>query len=344
MAEEIGSTLAVPNVERRFLVALPVRNGGEFVKICVKSILAQTGAMFRLVVFDNASTDGSVEWLRSLSDSRISICESTTALSIEENWSRIGQLESTDEYLTIIGHDDWLDKNFLFKMSALIERYPDAKLYHSQFRLVDARGTTIRRSLSGPVVELSHEFLAARLAFKRDSFGTGYVIKMKDFIDAGGLPAYSDLMFADDALWMELMTGSYKASLQEVSFAYRVHSGSTSYSPDWRIAFSALHSYLKLLVNKAKENANVRSVMTRGITDYLIFWLRWAYFSMPILERSRDEFEVQIQMLTDILEPMLGYGDESLRTLGNQALFGRFAWLRWMIWRSNRFTRSQIWR
>src|ERR1700690_2037617 len=112
MAEAIHGSL-VSKTRRKFLVALPVRNGGGFLKICVKSVLAQTDVIFRLVVLDNASTDGTVTWLRSLKDSRITIHESVSALSIEDNWARIRNLQSSDEYLTMIGHDDLLDSNFL---------------------------------------------------------------------------------------------------------------------------------------------------------------------------------------------------------------------------------------
>jgi glycosyltransferase involved in cell wall biosynthesis len=332
----------VSTIGRRFLVVLPVRNGGEFLKICVKSILAQTNALFRLVVFDNASTDGTVAWLRNLNDSRIAIHESNSPLSIEDNWSRIRNLQSSDEYLTMIGHDDLLDPNFLSGISALIDRYPDARIYHSRFRLINAHGRTIRRSLPVPSVELGHEFLAARLAFKRDSFGTGYVLRMKDFIDVGGMPTYKGLLFADDALWMELMVGSQKVTLQEVSFSYRVHSGSTSYAPDWRSAFEALRSYTGFLVKLARADTGIRDAITQGIEGYLMFWLRWAYFSVGANQRNRDEFEREIRTLTDMVEPILGCGSVSLLARAKKALFGRFAWVRWMLWRSRKLSWSWV--
>ena len=51
---------------KKFSIILPVRNGGEYVKDCVRSILSQTVDEFDLIVLDNCSTDGTVEWINSL--------------------------------------------------------------------------------------------------------------------------------------------------------------------------------------------------------------------------------------------------------------------------------------
>src|ERR1700676_1468196 len=122
---------------RQFLIVLPVRNGGEHLKACVASILAQVYEHFRLVVLENASTDDTRSWLRQLRDPRISVRESPAPLEIEKNWGRILQLDLSEEFLTIIGHDDLLDPSYLSQMSALIDAHPDAGLYQSHFRLID---------------------------------------------------------------------------------------------------------------------------------------------------------------------------------------------------------------
>lgn len=46
--------------------------------------------------------------------------------------------------MTIIGHDDLLDKNYLQVMNDLINQYPDASLYQTHFRFIDAKGNFIR--------------------------------------------------------------------------------------------------------------------------------------------------------------------------------------------------------
>jgi len=73
----------------KFSIILPVHNGGEYVKECVKGILTQTVKNFDLLILENKSTDGTREWLGTLNDDRVKIYPAATLLSIEENWKRI---------------------------------------------------------------------------------------------------------------------------------------------------------------------------------------------------------------------------------------------------------------
>src|SRR6185369_8161223 len=105
----------------KFSIILPVRNGGEYVKGCVRSILAQSYTDFNLIVLDNNSSDGTSDWLESIKDNRIEIYRSEKPVPIEINWSRIKGVPKS-EFMTMIGHDDLLDKNYLQVMDELITR------------------------------------------------------------------------------------------------------------------------------------------------------------------------------------------------------------------------------
>lgn len=59
------------NVKPKISVVLPVRNGGHGFKTAVDSILAQTWQDYELLVIDDGSTDGCLEYLKSLHDARI---------------------------------------------------------------------------------------------------------------------------------------------------------------------------------------------------------------------------------------------------------------------------------
>src|SRR5436853_2941731 len=96
----------------KFSIILPVRNGGEYVKACINSILSQTCQDFNVLVLDNCSTDGTSEWLISLQNEKISIIPADRPLSIEENWARITTIPKND-FITLIGHDDLLYPDFL---------------------------------------------------------------------------------------------------------------------------------------------------------------------------------------------------------------------------------------
>lgn len=206
-----------------YSIMLPVRNGGAYLKECVNSILNQSVSDFTLHILDNASTDGSADWIRSLGDSRIRLCLSTKPLTIEENWSRILEVDK-NEFMTMIGHDDILHKHYLEEMESLISAHPTASLYQSHFNYIDGSGLVTRKCLPMDEIQKAHEFLACQMNFTIDSTGTGYMMRSKDFDEVGGMsPVYPNLIFSDYELWIRLASKSYKATSLRECFLYREH-------------------------------------------------------------------------------------------------------------------------
>ena len=216
------------STSKPFSIVLPVRDGGEHVKLCVASILAQTLAGdFELLILENGSTDGTAEWLAAVRDPRVRVYPAERPLSIEENWARIKELPK-NEYLTTIGHDDLLDPDFLTVMTKLIRDQPHAGLYCSHFRIIDAAGKFLRHCRPMPARETAAEFLASRLCLLRDSFGTGHVLRSVVYDELGGIPPYPKLLYADDALFFGAIGRSYRATALDEAFSYRLHTSSAS--------------------------------------------------------------------------------------------------------------------
>src|SRR5690242_20596906 len=187
----------------KFSIILPVKNGGEYIKECVQSILAQTFADFNLHILENCSNDGTAEWLKTLKDERIIIIPSEKSLNIEENWARILSIQK-NEFMTIIGHDDLLDKDYLQTMNELIAQHPDASLYQTHFRFIDAKGNFIRHCKPMDEKQTAAEFLHSLFTDSIDTMGTGYIMRSKNYDIVEGIPSYPNLLFADHVLWIEL--------------------------------------------------------------------------------------------------------------------------------------------
>ena len=171
----------------RFSFILPVKNGGEYIKECVQSILAQTLQDFNLIILENKSTDGTAEWLQTLNDIRITVIPAETSLSIEENWARILSIPK-NEFITITGHDDVFDTNYLQVINDLVDQYPAASLYQTHFRFIDAKGKIIRSCLKMDEKQNASDFLSSFLQRKIDVNGTGFMLRSKDYDKLGGIP------------------------------------------------------------------------------------------------------------------------------------------------------------
>jgi glycosyltransferase involved in cell wall biosynthesis len=246
----------------KFSVILPVRNGGEYIKECVASILSQTLQNFDLLILDNKSSDGTNEWLASLKDSRIKIFPSIKPLTIEDNWKRALGIPK-NKFMTLIGHDDVLMPQYLEVMDSLINANKDASLYQTHSIFINAEGTKIRDCSPMEPVMNSNEFIGKALQRAIDINGTGFMFRSDLYNSLNGIPSFPKLMFADYALWFSIAQKGKVAVAEAPAFKYRLHQN-TSQMADPVIYCKALKeftSFLKQLTNdpalqmSIKENA-----------------------------------------------------------------------------------------
>lgn len=243
----------------KYSIILPVRNGGKYVKDCINSILSQTKQDFKLILLDNCSTDGTLQWVQSLEDSRIVIYSASHSLSIEQNWKRVISVPK-NEFITMIGHDDVLDENYLSIMDALIDKHPKASLYQAHFRYIDSEGNEIGKCQPMDEIQKPVEAIHNFLCNKTDLMGTGFMMRSHDYDTIGGIPSYPNLLFADMELWIELSRKSFLAVDKHECFSYRRHPvATTTSSSDSRFlqSFEMLVNYLYNLKAKDPELAPV---------------------------------------------------------------------------------------
>ncbi len=255
-------------VSQKFSIILPVRNGGHLVKNCVASILAQSYQHFNLLILENKSTDGTFEWLKTITDSRVTVLPSEYPMSIEENWSRIKNIPK-NEFITLIGHDDVMDEHFLAEMNGLVERFPAASLYLSHYRFIDQNGKALTpcKPLKGHYSPA--EFAKAILELKIEPIGA--VVRSSAYDKAGGIPPYPNLLFADYALWISLACVSSVAVHPRTLFSYRIHL-STSKTTPAGLYINALFNFLEFLQIQAAKDDAIKSAVAETAPGFIRFY------------------------------------------------------------------------
>lgn len=271
----------------KFSIILPVRNGGEYVKSCIHGILNQTNQDFNLIILENCSTDGTGEWLESIKNGKIKIYKSNTSLSIEENWARIKDIPK-NEFITLIGHDDLLQADYLAEMNNLIEKYPDASLYQAHFSFINAQGDYIKQCRKMAEKYTQSEYLNAMLKDELDSTGTGYMMRSADYDKLGGIPSYPNLLFADHALWIQLTGLSYMAVSEKECFSYRLNQSTSKLSgaSQYIDAFYCFLDFLIRLKNKNEAISNLITSEAPGFIKYYCTSLSHRLLKTP--EKQRD--------------------------------------------------------
>jgi len=277
----------------KFSIILPVKNGGEYIKECVQSILAQTFADFNLHILENCSNDGTAEWLKTLKDERIIIIPSEKSLNIEENWARILSIQK-NEFMTIIGHDDLLDKDYLQTMNELIAQHPDASLYQTHFRFIDAKGNFIRHCKPMDEKQTAAEFLSSFLQRNIDVNGTGFMLKSKDYDTLGGIPSYPNLLFADFELWIKAAEFAYKVTSYKEAFSFRLHESTTTVSKDIKMQ-KAFERFIYFLHSLKSKSIEFEKAISQNAIGFIQFWCKGlAHRLMRTPKPKRNNLSVAI--------------------------------------------------
>lgn len=190
---------------RRFCIVIPTYQSIVTLPDAVKSALAQTHSSFHVVVSDNNSSDGTADYLRTLSDDRLTAVAHSINVSKTENWNRAFRTAPPADYLVMLHSDDWLYPSALSDLDALICRFPGAALYC---------GNHVRLSLDGSIILKRiwpFSFVANSIRFQRlQIFANcvsvvGTTFRRDAFWEAGGFDTEFD--YAQDvALFNKLST------------------------------------------------------------------------------------------------------------------------------------------
>jgi len=257
----------------KFSILLPVRNGGDYLKTCVSSILNQSLPNFNLIILDNNSQDGSLEWVKSIEDERIVVYASSVSLSMEQNWGRIKEVPK-NEFITLIGHDDLLEPNYLEEMNRLITDYPDASVYQTHFNFINADGQIIKPCQPMQKKVFNDDFLIGQINQTIDSTGTGYMFRSKDYEKLGGIPtSYPNLIFGDYQLWMQLVSLNYMAVSEKICFAYRLHN-SLSKQTNGELYQIAFEKYVYFLNDLAQKDERIKKVFNELGHKFLMYYCK----------------------------------------------------------------------
>ena len=326
----------------KYTIILPVHNGGNYIKECVNSILKQTLQNFNMIVLENNSTDGTLEWLNSLNNNRIVIYPSPNCtLTIEENWGRALTIP-TNEFITLIGHDDVLLPDYLETMDKLISKHPNASLYQTHYKYINSEGEFVRHCLPMHEIQYSHEFLACHFLQSMDSMGTGYMFRKSDYVKVLGMPKnYPNLIFADYELWIRLTDISYKATSLNNCFLYRLHN-SLSKTTNGMLYQTAFFEYLNFLLDIKEINVSIAKAIERYGHLFLNYYceaLSHRLLKTPTRLRTItiDDFVSDCQIFAKKLIPKQSFNPSSVFRIRvamilDRNLIGRLIFKIYKIW------------
>jgi hypothetical protein len=139
-------------------VCIPTFNQGLYIEKAIRSVSEQTQQPHEIIVSDDLSTDGTTDILKQLEleiptlnviyqPENLGICRNTDACLRSASGEIIVRLDS----------DDYLHPDYIYKLSQLLIKYPDAGFIHAAVQEVDKNGV----------------FLNERKLFRKEGFQSG---------------------------------------------------------------------------------------------------------------------------------------------------------------------------
>lgn len=195
-------------------------NGGAHLEPAVESVLAQTLTDFEFIIVDDGSTDGSEDYLRSLTDARIVlICNArnkgqTASLNI-------GIAHAQGAYIARFDADDICTPDRLARQVAAMEAHPDVDIVGTQAVLMDETGQDFDRTRLPVSSDAVWAFSLLQCPFVHPS-----VMLRTDMLRRDGITFDERYINQDFELWSRLLVTHRGMNLAEPLIRYRVHGAS----------------------------------------------------------------------------------------------------------------------
>jgi glycosyltransferase involved in cell wall biosynthesis len=214
---------------RPLCVALPVRNGANYLGAALDSILSQSYRDFDLFVSDNASTDDTPAILARYAarDPRVKISRSSTLIAQQANMNRAMALADTP-WVKLFCHDDLMLPGCLARLIAAITQVAGSKVAligNGERHLFGDRFMTDGVAQGELLVMPGHEAIARKLwnVARAVPFPavTTATVRKDAFLAAGGFD--ERYVYFDTFCWLELlMRHDYAVDTQALT-VNRIH-------------------------------------------------------------------------------------------------------------------------
>jgi len=222
------------NVQNSNLITImvPTYNRLDKLRKCVKSIFSQTCSDFDLVISDNASTDGTREYLRSsVHWPNMSIHFSETNDGSIRNHEKCIEMSET-EWVVFVSDDDWIVPEFVSKVLRVV-RSSKSSVVLPGFSCRNVKGKTIysycpEERFYGPQQTLLEMFLRAEDQRICCAGIAGFIVRKKDLVNLLPMRSYPGFFYFDTYLFFCMSMISGIQTIDEILYFRTEWEGSTT--------------------------------------------------------------------------------------------------------------------
>lgn len=206
-------------------IILPFYNSGVRLEAAVNSVLAQDLSDWELLAIDDGSTDGSADFVRRLTDTRIRLISNNANLGLQRSLN-IGLKAARGHYIARLDADDeWLDKSKLRQQAEFLRDNPDHLLVGTGVVVFGSSGKELFRFLNPS----SDRKIRRRLLGRNQFVHSSVMFARKAAGELGGYsesPSHKHV--EDHELWLRLGQRGKMANLPLHCTGYTLQKGQIS--------------------------------------------------------------------------------------------------------------------
>lgn len=233
----------------RVSVAIPTFNRLELLKRSVRSVLSQKYSNLELIISDNASTDGTQEYLNSIEDCRVKVILNAENAGMVPNWDCCLQAASGFYFLLMSDDDALIDERAIEKFVAGFSG-PESERVGVVFSdvLLERIGrksaeVTRTNKTNYEASELIIDFFSNRVSV----YPCATFLRTRDLRELNGYSSFGAKLAVDACAWVSIVL-KYGVGIRipEPLAIYRIHHSLSSLSVEvWSFDFSIMKDLIE---------------------------------------------------------------------------------------------------
>jgi glycosyltransferase involved in cell wall biosynthesis len=266
-------------------VIVPTYNTLAYLPVAIESILNQTFADFEIILVNDGSTDGTEEWVKTLTDPRIRyVYQDNQGLSAARN---TGIQLASGQYIALLDADDAWEPTKLAQQVAYLNTNPEVGMVHTWVSFMDGEGLS-----TGRIWKTSATGWALPQLLHRNDVAVLSVLVRRDCFEKIGDFDTSLRSLEDWEMWLRLAVLYPIGIIQEPLAKYRQLPGSMSRNCE------VMEASFKQVIEKhfalAPEKLQFIRVRSYGAAYQCLAW-KAIQVSCPDLALARSYYQLALR-------------------------------------------------
>jgi glycosyltransferase involved in cell wall biosynthesis len=267
-------------------IILPVYNGLQYLEASVTSVLRQSYPNFELLILDDFSDDGSLEYLQALKDDRIQLFKNTTNNGLFFNLNFLIK-RSDSPLIKLWSQDDIMYRNCIEQIIVFHKNHPQIGFSYSGRDIIGETGEIIHLDIVDTTPEIIPVELHTRIAFFTGSIAGNIsnVTLSRKALETTGLFNESMKISGDFDMWVRIAENYPIGFIKDHLIKLRDHTSQLSRQKKYYINHLKedlqVYKYLMSYINKHERKKGKNLLRNHKLLFYYTLMVK-AFFNGSI--------------------------------------------------------------